>query len=285
MLGRPFLVFFLGNEKKVDWDPSRADTLEAYRKALPEEIKLSFVESAPIDVEISNRESVLFFDEEGKLVFQAYHPEELREKLERWSDSDPSLVSRREFIGAMGLVALVVAMPPVAHAAMMGAISEEHYGPGAADVNLLVNGRKYPLKLEPRVVLLDALRERMGLTGTKKGCDHGQCGACTVLIDGKRVNSCLSLAIAQQGKAITTIEGLATGSELHPMQQAFVEEDGFQCGFCTPGQIVSAVGLLSEPWGRSDAEVREGMSGNICRCAAYDHILNAIQKARGVARS
>jgi xanthine dehydrogenase YagT iron-sulfur-binding subunit len=147
----------------------------------------------------------------------------------------------------------------------------------ALDVALRVNGAEHRLHLDPRTTLLDALREHLGLTGTKKGCDLGQCGACTVLVDGRRINACLALAVMQQGKEITTIEGLARDGALHPMQAAFVEHDGFQCGYCTPGQIVSAVGLLAEGRTRSDAEIREFMSGNICRCGAYSKIVAAIR--------
>src|SRR5205814_552290 len=148
------------------------------------------------------------------------------------------------------------------------------------DVDLRVNGVVRRLVIDPRVTLLDALRERMGLTGTKKGCDHGQCGACTVHLDGRRVLSCLTLAAMAQGKDIATIEGLAQGDRLHPMQQAFIDNDGFQCGYCTSGQIMSAVALLREPCGSTDAEVKELMSGNICRCGAYAHIVAAIQQVR-----
>lgn len=147
-------------------------------------------------------------------------------------------------------------------------------------VKLRVNGAEHALEIDPRVTLLDALRERIGLTGTKKGCDQGQCGACTVLVDGRRINSCLTLAVMQAGASITTIEGLAQGDELHPMQAAFIKHDGFQCGYCTPGQICSAVGLLNEGHAKTDDEVRELMSGNICRCGAYPNIVNAIQEAR-----
>jgi xanthine dehydrogenase YagT iron-sulfur-binding subunit len=135
------------------------------------------------------------------------------------------------------------------------------------------------LELEPRVTLLDALREDAGLTGVKKGCDHGQCGACTVLIDGRRVLSCLTLAAAAQGRAITTIEGLVHGDELHPVQAAFIEKDAFQCGYCTPGQICSAVGLLNERHAKTDDDIREQMAGNICRCGAYPNIVAAIRSA------
>ncbi len=147
-------------------------------------------------------------------------------------------------------------------------------------VTLRVNGRQHDLRLDPRVTLLDTLREHLGLTGAKKGCDHGQCGACTVLLDGRRVYSCLTLAVMAAGAGVTTVEGLAEGDRLHPLQAAFIERDAFQCGFCTSGQICSGVGLLSEGHARSDAEVREQMSGNICRCGAYPHIVTAVQDAR-----
>ncbi|HYY95984.1 MAG TPA: 2Fe-2S iron-sulfur cluster-binding protein [Pyrinomonadaceae bacterium] len=151
---------------------------------------------------------------------------------------------------------------------------------GTLPVTLRVNGKTYALQLEPQVTLLDALRERVGLTGSKKGCDRGQCGACTVLADGRRINSCLALAAAYEGAEITTIEGLARGDELHPVQAAFIRHDGFQCGYCTPGQIMSAVGLLREgcPEGMT---VRECMSGNICRCGAYNGIVAAVEEVRG----
>jgi xanthine dehydrogenase YagT iron-sulfur-binding subunit len=144
---------------------------------------------------------------------------------------------------------------------------------------LRVNGAVREIDLEPRVTLLDALRERLGLTGTKKGCDQGACGACTVLADGKRVLSCLTLAVACEGRDITTIEGLSDDGDLHPLQQAFIARDAFQCGFCTPGQIMSAVALLAEGRAGSDAEIREFMSGNICRCGAYPNIVAAIRDA------
>lgn len=147
-------------------------------------------------------------------------------------------------------------------------------------VNLEVNGVKHTLQIEPRVTLLDTLREQLNLTGTKKGCDRGQCGACTVHIDGIRVNSCLSLAISNEGKKITTIEGLAHGDELHPMQEAFIKHDGFQCGYCTSGQIMSGVALIKEGHANSESEIREFMSGNICRCGAYPRIVNAIQDVK-----
>ena len=154
-------------------------------------------------------------------------------------------------------------------------------GPSAVAVTLNVNGADHALEIEPRVTLLDALRERLALTGTKKGCDQGQCGACTVLVDGRRVNACLTLAIATEGKKVTTVEGLAHDGRLHAVQAAFIEYDAFQCGYCTPGQICSAVGLIAEGRTRSDAEIREYMSGNICRCGAYTNIVAAIKVAAG----
>ncbi|OUJ74876.1 (2Fe-2S)-binding protein [Hymenobacter crusticola] len=148
-------------------------------------------------------------------------------------------------------------------------------------VRLDINGHKHKLSIEPRTTLLDLLREQLGLTGTKKGCDYGQCGACTVHIDGKRVNSCLTFAVMQEGKEITTIEGLAKGDDLHPMQEAFIKHDGFQCGYCTPGQIMSAVACVREGHAGSEDEIREFMSGNICRCGAYSNIVAAIQEVKG----
>ncbi len=152
--------------------------------------------------------------------------------------------------------------------------------PGAESICLRVNGVERRLDVEAWVTLLDLLRERLGLTGAKKGCDHGQCGACTVLVDGKRVNACLALAVMRDGAEVTTVEGLARGDELHPVQRAFVEHDAFQCGYCTPGQICSAVGLLRERRAHSVDDVRELMSGNLCRCGAYVNIVAAVEEVR-----
>jgi xanthine dehydrogenase YagT iron-sulfur-binding subunit len=149
------------------------------------------------------------------------------------------------------------------------------------NVTVRVNGLEHRLLLDPRVTLLDALRERVGLTGAKKGCDHGQCGACTVLVDGRRVLSCLTLAAQAEGREVTTIEGLASpDGTLHPMQQAFIDHDAFQCGYCTPGQIMSAIGCVQEGHAESDVEIREYMSGNLCRCAAYPNIVAAVEQAK-----
>lgn len=153
------------------------------------------------------------------------------------------------------------------------------------EVRLHINGQEHLLKIAPWVSLLDALREYIGFTGTKKGCDHGQCGACTVLVDGVRINSCMTLAIMRDGQEITTIEGLSHSQELHPMQKAFIEHDAFQCGYCTPGQICSAVGLLNEGKANTLDEIKELMSGNICRCGAYTNINAAILEVKGGVQS
>jgi len=164
--------------------------------------------------------------------------------------------------------------------------AEEQWDERIADVfekipvNLEVNGVRHSVLVEPRVTLLDLLREQLDLTGTKKGCDRGQCGACTVLVNGVRINSCLSLAVTNEGKKVTTIEGLADGDKLHPMQEAFIQHDGFQCGYCTSGQIMSAVGLLKEGRAQSREQISEFMSGNICRCGAYSNIVKAIEEVK-----
>lgn len=147
-------------------------------------------------------------------------------------------------------------------------------------LNIEVNGKKQKLMVEARVTLLDLLREQLNLTGTKKGCDHGQCGACTVHVDGRRINSCMTLAVMQEGRKVTTIEGLASGDKLHPMQEAFIKHDGFQCGYCTPGQIMSAVACVREGHANNKEEVKEYMSGNICRCGAYPNIVDAIMEVK-----
>jgi xanthine dehydrogenase YagT iron-sulfur-binding subunit len=151
--------------------------------------------------------------------------------------------------------------------------------PSSISVALTVNGTRHALNLDPRTSLLDLLREHLDLTGTKKGCDHGQCGACTVLVNGRRINSCLTFAIMLDGAGITTIEGLAKDGKLHPLQQAFIDHDAFQCGYCTSGQICSAAGLIAEGKANTADEIRELMSGNICRCGAYTNIVAAIEQA------
>jgi xanthine dehydrogenase YagT iron-sulfur-binding subunit len=193
------------------------------------------------------------------------------------------LTTRREFVQAALAAAIILAAslaPRELHAALR--LLDSLPRPIAPQpVTLNVNGKAIVVNIEPRVSLLDALREYAGLTGTKKGCDHGQCGACTVHVDGRRVLSCMTFAVMQQGRQITTIEGLAAGEKLNPMQQAFITHDGFQCGYCTSGQIMSAMGVLREPWGPADDDVREAMSGNICRCGAYPGIVAAVQSVRG----
>jgi xanthine dehydrogenase YagT iron-sulfur-binding subunit len=191
--------------------------------------------------------------------------------------------TRREFITAAVAAACALAVAPLA--ARAGTVTDRVEAPAypnvaASTVTLRVNGQSVKLQLEPRVTLLDALREYAGLTGTKKGCDHGQCGACTVHVNGRRTLSCLTFAVMHQHDDITTVEGLATGGELHPMQAAFITHDGFQCGYCTPGQLMSATAILAEPCGPSDTDVKECMSGNICRCGAYPGIIAAIQDVR-----
>ena len=191
-------------------------------------------------------------------------------------------VSRRSFLSGLGAAGLVVSASPLTMAAGAEAPVETGVAPVANTASVMVNGKSYDLTgLEPRVTLLDLLRERLYLTGTKKGCDHGQCGACTVHVNGRRVNSCLTLALMVAGKEVTTIEGLGQPGNLHPMQAAFVEHDGYQCGYCTSGQIMSAVALLKEPIGPSDEDVKHGMAGNICRCGAYPNIVAAVQQVRG----
>jgi len=211
------------------------------------------------------------------------------EKDEPLFFSIPHGLSRRTFLVQAGVTGVATATAPLmsSHAAPVALSSAQEAKaeavPGTVPVTLKVNGKKHSVQVDPRATLLDTLRETLHLTGTKKGCDHGQCGACTVHIDGRRVNSCLAFAVMQQNAEITTIEGLGTVSNMHPMQAAFVEHDAFQCGYCTPGQIMSAVAMLKESWGTGDADVREAMSGNICRCGAYPNILAAVQTARGKA--
>ena len=190
--------------------------------------------------------------------------------------------SRRNFLIA---TASAAALPAVARAASAKAVLAQDPRNVSAPIGLAlrVNGGERLVALDIRTTLLDALREHLGLTGSKKGCDHGQCGACTVLVDGRRVLSCLTLAASAEGRDITTIEGLAKpDSPLHPMQQAFIDHDAFQCGYCTPGQIMSAIGCVREGHASSDAAIREYMSGNLCRCAAYPNIVAAINQAKGL---
>ncbi|HEV7675971.1 MAG TPA: 2Fe-2S iron-sulfur cluster-binding protein [Candidatus Angelobacter sp.] len=187
-------------------------------------------------------------------------------------------LDRRKFLQMAAAASAVTVFPDVEFAS--AASEAQASGVVMRPVNLSVNGTAHQLQIDTRATLLDTLREQLQLFGTKKGCDHGQCGACTVHVNGRRVNSCLTLAVMHDGDQVTTIEGLAQGEQLSPMQAAFVEHDGFQCGYCTPGQIMSATALLKEPCGPSDDDIRECMSGNICRCGAYPNILAAVKSVR-----
>jgi xanthine dehydrogenase YagT iron-sulfur-binding subunit len=191
-------------------------------------------------------------------------------------------LSRRQFLhrAAAGGIAVAGGVTGGPSSQRADAETPKSARPGPVPVTLHINGKKHELKLEPRVTLLDALREYLGLTGIKKGCDHGQCGACTVLVDDRRIYSCLTLAVMHAGARVTTVEGLADSDQLHPVQAAFIDHDAFQCGYCTSGQICSAVGLLNEKHAHTDADIRELMSGNLCRCGAYPNIVAAIQDAR-----
>ncbi|WP_242125854.1 aldehyde dehydrogenase iron-sulfur subunit PaoA [Sphingobium sp. Sx8-8] len=203
--------------------------------------------------------------------------------------------TRRSLLRGGAAVATAVPLLGQAQAAPAGPAPARQEGAPMNAVSFTVNGREVHLQLDPRTTLLDALREHLHLTGTKKGCDHGQCGACTVMVEGRRINSCLTLAVMHDGESVTTVEGLGTPEKLHPMQRAFITHDGYQCGYCTPGQICSAVAVLEEIEAGipshatedldhvafSDAEVRERMSGNICRCAAYPNIIAAIRECAG----
>jgi xanthine dehydrogenase YagT iron-sulfur-binding subunit len=194
------------------------------------------------------------------------------------SDKKPaSGFNRRAFISRAAGAATLPLVAKAAGAAESTAAAPDPSLP--VDMTLQVNGTAKPLNIDARTTLLDALREHIGLTGTKKGCDHGQCGTCTVMVDGRRVLSCLTLALTAQDQSITTIEGLSQGEKLHPMQQAFIDQDAFQCGYCTPGQIISAVACIKEGHATSDDDIREFMSGNICRCAAYPNIVAAVKQA------
>lgn len=197
------------------------------------------------------------------------------------TDSGTSENSRRNFLKQSTLLTAIALTPATAVKAAEARVDEKIAEAfEKMPIKLEVNGINHSLSVEPRATLLDILREQLDLTGTKKGCDHGQCGACTVHVDGRRVNSCLTLGVMASGKKITTIEGLAKGDELHPMQEAFIKHDGFQCGYCTPGQIMSAVACIREGHANSETEIREYMSGNICRCGAYPNIVNAIQEVK-----
>jgi xanthine dehydrogenase YagT iron-sulfur-binding subunit len=197
-------------------------------------------------------------------------------------------LSRRTFLSRLGATGAAAAASPLLGLAQTQIKQEQAETPvkvaGVIPVTLRVNGQELRVQIDPRATLLDCLRETLHLTGTKKGCDHGQCGACTVHINGRRINSCLTFAAMHQADEITTIEGIGQPANLHPIQAAFVKHDGYQCGYCTSGQIMSAVALLNEPCGPADADVQELMSGNICRCGAYRNIIAAIREVRQQAK-
>jgi xanthine dehydrogenase YagT iron-sulfur-binding subunit len=195
-------------------------------------------------------------------------------------DSDGTEHPRRKFLKQSTAIAALSLLPDTLLKAADKNIDKLAGKLEQAPLQVEINGKLYDLSVEPRTTVLDLLREELHLTGTKKGCDWGQCGACTIHINGSRVLACMSLAIMQQGKKITTIEGLSTGDQLHPMQQAFVQHDGFQCGYCTPGQIMSAIACVQEGHANSKEEIREYMSGNICRCGAYNNITDAIDEVK-----
>ena len=305
--GRPLIVAFAPDE----WNPAQAAQSELF-ETLAAQFGADAVHAAgdewhAFDVGgevarsfgVAGGRAVFVVDEGGRIAWswssqsgEEAAPGAVLAALENLQESG---LSRRAFLTATLAASAILALPLGARAQSQSsgrsltppdAAAAAAPGRGTyltldtVPVTLRVNGKAQVLQLEPRVALLDALREFIGLTGSKKGCDHGQCGACTVHIDGARKLSCLTLAVMAQGQEITTIEGLANGAELHPMQLAFIQNDAFQCGYCTPGQIMSAVALVDEGGAKSDAEIREGMSGNLCRCAAYPNIVAAIKSAR-----
>jgi xanthine dehydrogenase YagT iron-sulfur-binding subunit len=303
--GTPVVLAFHDPE----WDPARREALAAYRNllpnpgnVLPEPVLLPNNGPEAAAFGVASCSAVFVLDEDSHIAWRhvtgtdsiaraaaivgpVVSPlAELSGQAGQWS--------RRGFVATILGAAVALGLEPVtkraeaATASTLQSLGSPLRGVGdPTPVTLNVNGKSLALTLEPRVTLLDALREYAGLTGSKKGCDHGQCGACTVHIDGRRVLSCLTFAVMQQEKKITTIEGLAasagaSGDALHPMQQAFIEHDGFQCGYCTSGQIMSAAAVVGEPWGPADDDVREAMSGNLCRCGAYPGIVAAVQSVR-----
>ncbi len=228
------------------------------------------------------QQAIFVIDSEGTIQWKhvaqpGVHPklDDVAREIERIRKGKN--LSRRDFLVTAAAASIVlVALPHLSKATGLSLQTKE---PNAKSVTLKVNGKAHKLEIDSRVTVLDALRERIGMTGTKKGCDHGQCGACTVLIDGRRANSCMVLAMQAEGQEITTIEGLAKGEELHPVQEAFIKHDGFQCGYCTPGQIMSAVACIHEGHAGTDEQIKEWMSGNICRCGAYNGIVEAVKEA------
>ncbi|WP_350356609.1 2Fe-2S iron-sulfur cluster-binding protein [Hymenobacter canadensis] len=308
--GRPVVLAFAPDE----WNPGHAHQSALFAQLLHDfGAEVAFVDTAgegwhSLDWRgtlagqfgVAGRRALFLLDEQGVVRWSAVvdattdiRPGQVLAALETLKNpaetaaGQPAAggVSRRTFVTALlATVALLLLPGTDAAAAEAAPAATAPPAPAAAadtvPVTLRINGRTHRLQLEPRVALLDALRENLHLTGTKKGCDHGQCGACTVHLDGQSALSCLRLAVMSQGQEITTIEGLATGETLHPMQAAFVKHDAFQCGYCTPGQIMAATALLQDKQPRSAVEIREAMSGNLCRCAAYPNIIAAIEDAQ-----
>jgi xanthine dehydrogenase YagT iron-sulfur-binding subunit len=299
--GAPVILAF----HDAGWDPARADQIESYRHLIPsgEEPRSVLVandEPGAALFGVAHASAVFVLDDRGRVAWRHVSGIDSMDRAAEIASralvpghaSPHGTWSRREFVAtAIGAAVALTLQPRLSRAESVAAAASGESGVtsktvgDAVPVTLNVNGNTIVLNLEPRVTLLDALREYAGLTGSKKGCDHGQCGACTVHLDGRRTLSCLTFAVMHQDKKITTIEGLAassgaTGEALHPMQQAFIEHDGFQCGYCTSGQIMSATAVVREPWGPADDDVREAMSGNICRCGAYPGIVAAVQDVR-----
>src|SRR4051812_29793204 len=307
MTGRPTVLAFLSRE----WDPARPHHL-AYLESLLRSEAIDANDVVPVVTEhdsdgdiaaqfgVLGEQALILIDADGRETWRHLGAItsgvelDLSAALEQLAVQSSSMQAesahahptRREFVASAVAAAIIATVAPMVARAdsVRRAFPPSSASPAAARVTLNVNGRDVALDLEPRVTLLDALREYAGMTGTKKGCDHGQCGACTVHINGRRQLSCMTFAVMQQGAKITTVEGLATGDTLHPMQAAFIKHDGFQCGYCTPGQLMSATALLHEPCGPADADVKECMSGNICRCGAYPGIVAAIQDVRSTTR-
>ena len=309
--GRPMIVAFAPDE----WNPARGASGELYA-GLAAQFGAQIVDAGgdawhafdsdgavAAQFGVQGQRAVFVLDEEGAIAWnwtsrngEEAAPGEILAALEALQPSEGGGLSRRSFLAATLAASAVLALAGASQAASKprpgpattpptGAVpnlsAANSYAPeNTIPITLRVNGQARTLQLEPRVALLDALREYIGLTGSKKGCDHGQCGACTVHVDGEAHLSCLTLAVRAQGRDITTIEGLSKGGELHPMQLAFIEQDAFQCGYCTPGQIMSATALIQENRAHSDSEIREEMSGNLCRCAAYPNILAAVKAVR-----
>ncbi len=311
--GQPVLLaFFAGH-----WDPARAHQLWVFNEVLKQlpaggtvlglaqdgrwcevmldgedVLRFPLLGDLGVDGEIARRygvsgsQAIFVIDERGIVRWRHIASDGMQAELQELATvlrpAPGRTWSHREFLATSLAISLAITVLPKLGRAQTPDQSDpvRSTSAGARKVTLNINGRDRSLLIEPRVTLLDVLRERLGLTGTKKGCDHGQCGACTVHIEGRRVNSCLTLAMQAEGARITTIEGLAQGTALHPVQAAFVEHDGFQCGYCTPGQIMSAVACIEEGHAGSDAEIAEWMSGNICRCGAYNGIRAAIADAR-----